>query len=266
MNEITILMPCYNCEKTIDKVIESILLQTYKNWILFLCDDGSSDNTKEKIREYCEKYPEKIKGFYNQENRGLTYSLNEMIKNVETKYIARMDSDDMAINTRLEKQFSFLEGNSQFSFCGSWIDKFDEDGVYCTIKYKEIPEIKDFYWNSPFAHPTIMIKTEVMMNLSGYRDIKKTLRCEDYDLWFRLYEHGYKGYNIQETLLEYYEGRYSFVKRKFRYRFNESKVRFEGYKKLKLYPLGYLYVIKPLVVGLIPGKLLNRIKRNLNNE
>lgn len=263
MGRITILMSCYNCEKTIDKAVHSILSQTFEDWILFLCDDGSSDNTKGIIAEYSRKYSNKIKCFYNQENKGLTYSLNSMIDHVKSEYIARMDADDIAINTRFEKQISFLEKHQQFSFCGSWINKFDEGGIYSTSKYKEVPINKDFYWNSPFVHPTIMIRSKIIKGVSGYRDIKKTLRCEDYDLWFRLYEKGYKGYNIQESLLNYYEGRYSFNKRKFKYRLNESRIRLEGYKRLHLYPLGLIYVIKPLIIGLIPAKSLNRIKRNL---
>lgn len=263
MNRITILMSCFNCEETIDRAINSLFSQSYPNWILFLCDDGSSDNTKEKILQYSIKYPEKIKVFLNEKNEGLTYSLNKMIKDVKTEYIARMDSDDVSIYSRLEKQISFLDSNPEFSFCGSYIDKFDENGVYCTFKYIEKPQSKDFYWNSPYAHPTVMIKTKAILEVFGYRDIEKTVRCEDYDLWFRLYEKGYKGYNIQEPLLQYYEGRNSFNKRKFKYRINECKIRFEGFKRLNLYPLGIIYVVKPLIVGVIPGRILNKLKRNL---
>lgn len=265
MNTITVIMSCYNCESSIDRSIQSILDQTYDKWMLYMCDDGSSDGTKDKLYEYANVYSNKIKVFINEQNQGLTYSLNKMLEAVETDYIIRMDADDIAMKTRFHKQFEFLEQHEEFSFCGSWVDKFDEDGVYGSVKYAEFPTKKDFYWNSPFAHPTIMIRSSVLKGMGGYRDIPKTVRCEDYDLWFRLYENNYIGYNIQEPLLEYYEGRESFVKRKFKYRINESKVRFEGYHRLHLYPKGYLYVMKPLILGLLPAKFISKVKRNLKN-
>lgn len=261
MKKVTVIMGAYNAASTAGRAIDSIVRQTYQDWLLFICDDGSSDHTQQVLKEYEKKYPEQIVVYQNKENRGLTYTLNQLIAQVETEYTARMDADDFCEAKRLIKQVEFLDSHKEYAFVGSSINKFDEDGVYEIKYYKEQPEKKDFLWNNPFVHPTIMIRTEVLKELGGYRDIKKTIRCEDYDLWFRLYERGCAGFNLQEPLLNYYEGKESFPKRRYRYRINEAKVRLEGYWRLNLLPAGWIYVLKPLFIGLIPVKVWKLLKK-----
>lgn len=260
-NKITIIMGAYNVADTVGRAIDSLVAQTCDEWLLLICDDGSCDDTYGVIKSYEQRYPDKIHTYQNDKNHGLTYTLNFLVEKVQTEYIARMDADDVSIDDRLKKQMQFLDEHREYAFVGSSINKFDEGGIYCTCKMKEKPEKKDFLWNSPFVHPTIMIRTKSLREVGGYRDIPKTFRCEDYDLWFRLYEKGYKGFNINEVLLNYYEGQESFPKRKFIYRINEMRVRFEGYKRLNLFPIGIIYVIKPLLVGIIPIGVQKRIKK-----
>ena len=265
MNEkkVTVIMGAYNVAGTVARSIDSIIEQTYQDWICLICDDGSNDKTYEILKSYEERYPDKIKAYKNDKNRGLTYTLNFLLEKVNTEYVARMDADDVSDSNRLQKQIDFLENNKEYAIVGSAINKFDEDGIYCTCKMVEKPEKKNFLWNSPFVHPSVVMRTSVMKHLAGYRDIKKTLRCEDYDLWFRLYAEGYRGYNLNEPLLNYYEGKDSFPKRKFVYRINEMRVRFEGYKNLGLLPRGIIYAIKPIFVGIIPNSIQKRIKKKV---
>ena len=88
-----------------------------------------------------------------------------------------------------------------------------------------------------------------------YSENKKIGRSEDYDLFMRMYAAGFKGYNFQETLLRYREDRNAHKKRKFKFTFAEARVRFNGFKLLKLFPKGIIYVIKPILIGLIPAKI-----------
>jgi hypothetical protein len=76
----------------------------------------------------------------------------------------------------------------------------------------------------------------------------------------RLYAQGYYGYNMQQPLIYYYRGKNSYVKCKYKYRIDEAKIRYLNFKKLNLLPKNFLYVIKPLIVGLIPIKLLEKKK------
>lgn len=250
---ISVLMGAYNVEDTVGRAVESIIRQTNQEWCLLVCDDGSTDKTYAILEEYERKYPQLIKVYRNKQNKGLTYTLNRLIQKVNTEFIARMDADDISEKTRLDKEITFLDSHQDIALVGSSIYKFDEEGIFSTLILKKIPMKTDLYWNSPFVHPSIMIRTEVIKALQGYRDIEMTRRCEDYDLWFRLYSKGYQGYNLQEPLLYYYEGRKAYSKRKYKYRINEAKVRWNGYKINGLLPLGIIFVIKPLIVGLIPN-------------
>ena len=257
---VDVIMAAYNDEKRICAAIESILAQTFEDWRFIICDDGSKDNTYYVISRYAEKYPQKILVMRNEENKGLTFTLNRLIKETTAKYIARMDSDDRSKPKRLEQQVYFLDYHSEYAMVGTNVEKFDENGVFSVSRYPEKPDKKSFLWNSPFAHPSIMIRQEVLNILNGYNDKPRTYRCEDYDLWMRMYEKGYKGFNIQEPLLEYYEGKDSFRKRKFKYRITEMKTRWIGFLRLGLFPIGLLFMLKPLIVGLLPRGLLLEVK------
>lgn len=259
--KVAVIMGAYNVADTVGRAIDSIVGQTYQEWVFLICDDGSNDGTYEIIKSYENRYPDKIQVYQNDKNRGLTYTLNHLLEKVETEYVARMDADDVSNCVRLEKQVQFMENHKEYALVGSAINKFDESGIYDTCIKVEKPEKESFFWNNPFVHPSIVIRTKVIKELGGYRDIAKTLRCEDYDLWFRLYERGYKGYNLSDPLLNYYEGKDSFPKRKFAYRINEMRVRFEGYKRLGLLPKGILYAVKPIFVGVLPNSIQKRMKK-----
>lgn len=261
MAKIDVILPAYNSESVIGTAIESILAQSYSDWRLIACDDGSTDNTVKILRDYGEKYPCKVTILQNEENKGITFTLNNMLSRTEAKYIARMDADDKSRPDRFEKQLLFLEKNPEYAMVGSSIVKFDEEGEFGTHRYPEKPEKKDFLWNSPFAHPSIMIRKEVIDKLGGYCDEKRTQRCEDYDLWMRLYAAGYKGYNIIDPVFEYYEGRNSYGKRKFRYRIAEMRTRLYWYKRLGLMPKGFVFALKPILVGVVPQFILVKMRK-----
>ena len=88
-------MGIYNCAKTLPEAIDSILAQTYSNWELIMCDDGSSDDTYAIAEKYKITYPNKIKLIKNEKNLGLNATLNNCLKYVDGNYIARMDGDDI---------------------------------------------------------------------------------------------------------------------------------------------------------------------------
>ena len=261
MAKIDVILPAYNVESVIEDSIRSIFNQSFSDWRLIICDDGSTDNTAKILMDYEKKHPDKILVLFNKENKGITYTLNTMLLKTNAKYIARMDADDKSRPERFEKQLMFLEKNPEYALVGSSIIKFDENGEFGLYCYPEMPRKRDFLWNSPFAHPSIMIRREVLEHLGGYWDKKRTQRCEDYDLWMRLYAAGYKGYNIQDPVFEYYEGRNSYRKRKFQYRVAEMKTRLYGYKRVGLLPIGLVYAFKPLLVGIIPRFILMKIRK-----
>jgi glycosyltransferase involved in cell wall biosynthesis len=261
--KVSVIMGVYNTDsrEMLYAAIDSILNQTLKEIELIVCDDGSTDGTYELLRDIA-KSDSRIILLRNEVNAGLAASLNKCIHVAKGNYIARMDADDISSLDRLDEEYKFLSVHSQFAFVGCNCNLVNSKGIYGKRIYKEKPEKKDFLFNSPFSHPTIMIRKEAIISIKGYRVARETKRMEDYDMFMRLYYNHYQGYNLQKFLYNYREDNMTMKKRKYRFRIDEAIIRYKGFKRLKLLPLGYLYVLKPLIVGMIPQIFLRRLKRD----
>lgn len=123
------------------KSIESILNQTYANFEFIICDDCSTNDVKKVIQEYQEK-DSRIIYLKNDHNRGLAYSLNRCIDTSSGNYIARQDDDDISLETRFEKQVSFLNTNPQYDFVGCNHFLKDEGGIWGETKLISSPQKK----------------------------------------------------------------------------------------------------------------------------
>ncbi|QEZ70105.1 glycosyltransferase family 2 protein [Paraclostridium bifermentans] len=261
--ETSIIMGVYNGSKYVERAIDSIINQTYKDWEFIICDDCSSDNTLDILEKY-QKKDIRIKVFKNEKNLGLAATLNKCIEKSQGVYIARQDDDDISDYSRLEKEVNFLKENKEYSLVGSNAYLIDENEViWGEWSNVEKPTKLDLIKGVCFIHPTVVIKKEVITNLGCYD--KNALRVEDYDLWFKLYSKNYKGYNIQENLLTYSLNVNSYKKRKYIYRVNEFKVRLRGYHINKISYKHYLYAIKPLVIGLIPVSWISKFHKSKFN-
>ena len=260
--KISILMGIYNCADTLEEAVVCIQEQSIKDWELILCDDGSTDNTYE-IAEQLKRKDKRIVLLKNCENLGLNRTLNKCLNKAKGKYIARMDGDDLCDSRRFEKQVEFLDNNKEYAFVSTRMTRFDEHGTYQVPKSMESysPTIKDFVKGSPFCHAPVMVRKSAYDAVSGYRDIPQTLGVEDYDLWFRLYAKGYKGYILQESLYHMFDGRGAAKRRTFRRRLNEAWVRRSGYRMLKIPIIFRVYIFKPILIGMIPQHIYRTILR-----
>lgn len=254
--KVSIIMGIYNCEKTLERAINSVLEQTYQEWELIMCDDASNDKTYEIAQKYEKKYPDKIHLIKNEQNCRLAASLNRCLAFASGEYIARLDADDYCANNRLEVQVEYLNNNQDIAVVGCGRILFDENGIRNTIYYKEKPEQKDILKMTPFAHPTIVARREVYDVLSGYRSNKNTMRAEDLDLWFRFYEHGYKGINIQQALYYYHESSEDMKKRNFKAAVGTARVILEGIKRMKWSKLYGIFALRPIISYLIPNSIM----------
>ncbi len=121
--ELTIIMSEHNSKSSqLKMAIDSILNQTYQNFILLIVDDETKEENKKILLEYAKK-DERIKVIKNEKNLGFVKSLNKAIKLVSTKYIARMDTDDIANYERLEKQIKFMKNHPEYACCYSYRNK-----------------------------------------------------------------------------------------------------------------------------------------------
>ena len=255
MKKISVLMGIYNCAETLEEAIDSIINQTYTNWELILCDDGSIDRTLDIAQQYKTKYPDKIILLTNSSNLGLNKTLNHCLKYATGDYIARMDGDDISLPDRFEKEVEILNKHPELAIISSPMIYFDENGDWGVGKAKEYPEKEDFVNGTPFCHAPCMVRVEAYRAVGGYSTDSKTMRAEDYNLWFRMYALGYRGYNLQVPYYKMRDDINAYHRRKFRYCVNEAYVRFTGYRLLKLSPKYYIYALRPIIVGLMP-KLL----------
>ena len=213
---ISTLMPVYNCEETIYEAVYCIINQTYTDWELIIYDDASTDGTYKKAQELAEK-DNRIRLFKNDYNLTLAPTLNKCLKKAKGDYIARMDGDDLCAQDRLEKEVIFLENNPQYSLVSCQMELFDDYGVYKTIEYKLTPQKEDFVRASQICHAGCMMRKCVLEELNGYDVSKEKERIEDYDLWVRMYEAGYKAYNLQEVLYSMRDDRNAIKRKKFKY-------------------------------------------------
>lgn len=259
--KISIIMGIYNCAKTLPDAIDSILNQTITDWQLIMCDDGSVDNTYEVAYSYQKLYPDKIIVVKNKINRGLNYTLNKCLKLASGEYIARMDGDDVCVPDRFAKELTTLLENPEIAIVSSDMDFFDENGTWGLIQHPTFPQKTDFIRESPFCHAPCMIRREAMISVGGYTDKKCFLRVEDYHLWMKLYDAGYKGQNLHEVLYSMRDDRAAYSRRKFRYRINEAYVKLLIALKFRLPVTQYIHILRPIIVGLLPGVIYDKLHK-----
>ena len=246
--------------------VDSILQQSLQDFEFIIYDDGSHEEVGKWIRELA-LLDERIVAIGKNKNHGLAFSLNQCIKQSTGMYIARMDADDICMPYRLEKQIDFLEHHPEYMWCGCNAILFDEDGVYGERKMPEIPSKDDYLKYSPFIHPSVMFRADLFECMGEYCVSKETLRCEDYELFMRFHQAGYRGYNLQENLFQYRENKASFKRRKFTARVNEAKIRYKNFKAMKLLlPKGWMYVLRPIIAGFVPQEILLCLKKSEAKE
>lgn len=263
--KISVIMGIYNCEKYLDEAIQCIVNQTYSDWELIMCDDGSIDRTYDIAKKYEDAIPHKIKVLRNARNLGLNLTLNRCLKEATGEYIARMDGDDHCSLKRFEKEVAVLENHKNISIVSTHLEYFDENGVWGIRKYKKYPNKKDFLKGSQFCHAASMVRKEAFDKVNGYTVDKRLLRVEDYHLWMKMYAAGYKGYNIQEPLYQMRDDKDAYKRRKFKYRLNESYVKVQIIRTLNLPLYNYLFILKPIIIGLMPSKIYKYFhERKLN--
>lgn len=259
LDNYSVLMSVYYKENPewLRESIESMLKQTIRTNDFVLIEDGKLTKELEDIvLEYERKYPDIFNVVRLEENVGLGPALAKGINICRNEIIARMDSDDISIETRCEKQLKELKTNSNIDIIGTNHAEFIGNKKNI-IAYKDFPyedlEIKKYARRrNPFSHSAVMYKKSKVLEAGNYR---KYYLCEDYDLWIRLIEHGATCKNINE-ILSYVRVSEDLYKRRGGYKYLKSLLRFkkEQYKK-GFYSLGD-YIISSashIIVCLMPN-------------
>ena len=256
---ISVIMGAYNAEKTVARAIRSLYTSTEPIEVIVV-DDCSRDGTAVVLADLQKTYPN-LYVYTNEINRGLTYCLNFALAKSCGEFIARLDADDINRVGRFEAQAMFLREHPEYAFAGGNARLFDEGGVYARRRFPQIVRVDDLIRGNPFIHPSLLFRREALLQVEGYRDVPETVRCEDYDLMFRLYASGLYGYNMNTEVISYYEPRTGADKHSFRTRRNEFRVRRRGSKLLGSRK-GKLLAVKPLLLSVIPKCLYRKLHQS----
>ncbi len=200
--EISLIMSVYNGEEYLEEAIESVLKQRFTDWELIVINDCSTDSTGEILEKFALK-DARVKVYPNEVNLRLPSSLNRAMTFAQGKYIARMDADDICLPDRLEKQYAFMEENSDVALSSCRFMTL-KNGVIssggCGGKSDNESLKALLLVTNPILHPGIIAKADVIRNL-GY---DKTFTCtEDMELWTRFVLSGQKIEIMSEYLMIY---------------------------------------------------------------
>ena len=199
MPKISVIMPAYNAEKYIAEAIDSILSQTFGDFEFIILNDCSRDRTEEIILSY---HDPRIVYLKNEQNLGVAATLNRGLAIAKGEYIARMDADDISLPERFAKQVAYLDANDDIVVLGTNLECFNESGTIRTGWSVSDPEQMkvDMLFACGLAHPSVMMRSDVIRNLDGYDPTYNGL--EDYELWCRVLEH-HKITTLPDILLRY---------------------------------------------------------------
>lgn len=257
---VSTLMGVYNCSATLREAVEAIQAQTYADWELIICDDGSADDTLQVAESLAQADP-RIRIIRNNRNLGLARTLDHCASVARGEFLARMDGDDTCSRDRFAKLVAALDAHPEIAVVSSWMSSFDEAGTWGMVRTKEHPEALDFLGGSPICHAPCMMRRSAFEAVGGYGAEPWLIRAEDYYLWFRLYAAGHRALNLQEPLYAMRDDRYAQGRRTLRSRINETIVRWRGFKMLGLsWPLR-VYAIRPLLVWATPSFIYRWLRR-----
>lgn len=182
---VSVLMSTFNNEKTLERAIDSVLNQSYKNIEFLICNDGSTDNTKQILDKYSNLYAQ-IEIINNVNNVGLTKSLNLLINKSKGDFIARQDADDYSDPARIEEQLKHCSDNKfQAVFTRSY--NLNKNSSMQNISYL-IPYKLLVKFRNPFVHGTMLINSKIIKTLGGYDE--DFYFAQDYKLYRDLIDNG----------------------------------------------------------------------------
>jgi glycosyltransferase involved in cell wall biosynthesis len=196
---VSVIIPTYNRAKFVGDAIQSVLDQTFTDYEIIVVDDGSTDNTKAILGQF----KDKIRYIY-QENQGVSAARNRGIQAAQGEYIAFLDSDDLFLPTKLEKQIAYLLQNPDIGLVHSSFIIIDEFGRQMAVRVKE--ESKDMYrrflLTSTIATSSVIMPRQVIDQIGGF-DTTLSL-AEDVDFETRVAQHFEVGV-ISTPLVKYRE-------------------------------------------------------------
>lgn len=202
---ISIIMPAYNAEKYIGKAIQSIIDQTYKNWELIICDDASTDNTKQIIEIFAEE-DSRIVTSHNADNQKLLKTRNRLLKFAKGDYITFQDADDYSCLNRLELLIKEFKKNIGIGLISSQVEFVNYEGKVLRVSNKPTSYnecLDEMYIQNVLGGSMMMISRKAFESVGfKFREYFDGLSNQDYDLAFLIAEK-FEAYNLPNVLYSY---------------------------------------------------------------
>lgn len=218
MQKYSVLMSLYHQENPewFVQSMESMVTQTIlPDQIVVVLDGPVGDELTEKVNYYKETYSDIVDILALSQNIGLGKALDKGLEICRNDLVARMDTDDISLPERCERELNFFENDQSLALIGTNIDEFydtPDNIVSSRVVPSSNEEIKKYIKRrSPFNHPTVMFRKNVVQKVGGYGKLR---RKQDLDLFSRIVNSGYKSLNINESLLLFRSNENNFKRRK----------------------------------------------------
>lgn len=203
--KVSVLMSVYVKEKPeyLKAAMDSILAQTYPVNEIMLIEDGPlTEELYGVIQNYREKYPSLIRVFAFEENRQLGRALAKGVELCSNELVARMDTDDIAMPGRIEKQVAYMNAHPAVHVLGGSIREFNDEGTVDRVKYMPLTQEAVCSYvkvRNPLNHMTVMFRRSAVLEAGNYQHFPY---LEDYSLWSRMLSKGYQIRNIEDILVK----------------------------------------------------------------
>lgn len=255
-------MSVYNNVETLKDSIDSVYLQSFRDWELVIINDCSTDGCKKILNEICQSNNQ-VSVIENDSNIGLTKSLNKGLKICTGKFLARLDADDFWASEKLIKQVNFIEKNNDYGLIGtksSLIAKNGEKSHFIKLGIQSNSELKEAMIKfNPFEHSSVLFDLELVKKLGGYDEGFKY--SQDYELWSRMMNFC-KFYKVPEVLTYIRLSDQSISSVHYReQKINSIKIKYAIFLEHKDFIKFFIHASKDLVSLILPLTLLKFFRK-----
>lgn len=246
MTAVSVVIPTFNRGAFVGHAIESVLAQTYKDYEIIVVDDGSTDGTKNRVKEFGKQ----VRYIY-QQNRGPSAARNTGILNAKGQYIAFCDSDDRFLPDKLKKQMEYIRKHPHCRFLYTWYYNVNQQGKRTKLRKPMFCKSREHLQYALFTRRFTIRTSTVLIHKKCFKKAglfnEEYLYSQDWDMWLRLAAH-YQGECLEEPLSEYWlhnDNRSSLSVKTYHPEIRDSTMKLYGWNQAILARLENLYGKKP---------------------
>lgn len=196
--DVSVVVPVYNDDEYIEAAIESVLEQSVESVEVLVIDDGSTDDTRQRLEQY--RSEPRLTVISHAENQGLPAALNTGLEHATGTYVMRQDADDCSLPGRLQDQYDYLSANSDVAVVTSGVEVIDDAGDVLYTLTGPIDPGPQLQSQNSIVHGATMFRRDAVEAVGGYDEFFRF--CQDYDLWIRLRRANYRIRTIQRPLYQ----------------------------------------------------------------